>query len=427
MKSTSTTEEVTKEVTGWTTSQVVFATIFVVSVFLAFWLLYRLRGVVFLFFVAMVIGTAIRPGVEWLRRRGISRRSGIVLIYLVIMGLLAGFFALTFPLLAEQTTQVSHNLSQYYTDIREALMNSGNRLLQNIGWRIPSQLNFFVNRSPTTEEVVDQVTQTFFYTNLVMRGILSIVAIFLLAYYWTQESNIFVRMLVRLVSPARRNEIRELLNQAELRMGGYIRGQGILSLAVGLAAFIAYSLIGLPYTLVLAIIAGLMEMVPIFGPILGAIPALLVALSTDPGKVIWVLVATGVIQMLENAWLVPRIMNNSMGVNPIIIILSLVAFSSVFGFPGALLALPLAALIQLIVDRIVLSSEEANGRAQENEIGIQSLVDENQRLLKMIYAGSGNGNSPLNEVPESVRVELNSIANELDGLLQQIKNEDDVT
>ena len=153
----------------------------------------------------MVMGIAIRPGVEWLRRRGISRRLGIVLIYLLIMGLLAGFFALTFPLLAEQTTQVSQNLSQYYTDIREALMNSGNRLLQNIGWRIPSQLNFFLNRSPTTEEVVDQVTQTFFYTNMVVRGILSIVAIFLLAYYWTQESNIFIRMLVRSVPPSRTN------------------------------------------------------------------------------------------------------------------------------------------------------------------------------------------------------------------------------
>src|SRR5688500_3837988 len=427
MKSTSTAEEVTKEVTGWTTSQVVLATIFVVSVFLAFWLLYRLRGVVFLFFVAMVMGIAIRPGVEWLRRRGISRRLGIVLIYLSIVGLLAGFFALTFPLLAEQTTQVSQNLSQYYIDIREALMNSGNRLLQNIGWRIPSQLNFFVNSSPTTEEVVDQVTQTFFYTNLVMRGLLSIVAIFLLAYYWTQESNIFIRMLVRSVPPSRRNNIRELLNLAELRMGGYIRGQGILSLAVGLAAFVAYSLIGLPYSLVLAIIAGLMEMVPIFGPILGAMPALLVALSMDSGKVIWVLVAAGVIQMLENAWLVPRIMKNSMGVNPIIIILSLVAFSSVFGFPGALLALPLAALIQLIVDRIVLVSDEAKGRLEDNEISIQSLVEENQKLLKMIYAGSGNGKSPLNEVSESVRVEINSIANDLDGLLQQIKNEDDVT
>src|SRR5688572_6665928 len=85
----------TAQVTGWTTSQVVFATVFVVCVFLGFWLIYRLRNVVFLFFVAFVLGTTIRPGVEWLRRRGISRRSGIILIYLLMIGLLAGFFALT--------------------------------------------------------------------------------------------------------------------------------------------------------------------------------------------------------------------------------------------------------------------------------------------------------------------------------------------
>jgi predicted PurR-regulated permease PerM len=421
MKSTSTTEEVTQ----WTTSQVVFATIFVVCVFLAFWLLYRLRGVVFLFFVALVIGTALRPGVEWLRRRGISRSSGVILIYILIVSLLTGFLAITFPLITEQATQVSQNFSQYYADFRGALMNSGNRLLQNIGWRIPSQLSFFVNRDLTTEEVVDQVTQTFFYTNLVMRGILSIGAIFLLAYYWTQESNLIIRTLLRLVPSSRRDKVREFIDLAELRMGGYIRGQGLLSLAVGLAAFIAYSLIGLPYTLVLAIIAGLMEMIPVFGPILGAIPAVLVAVSMDPGKAIWVLVASGVIQMLENAWLVPRIMKDSMGVHPIIIILSLVAFSSVFGFPGALLALPLAALIQLIVDRIVQSSNEARERFQEDEIGVQSLMDENQKLLQMIYVGSGNGNSPSNEIPEPVRVEINSIAQELDGLLRQLKHEDE--
>jgi len=421
MKPTSTTEDVT----GWTTGQVVFATIFVVCVFLAFWLLFRLRGVVFLFFVAIVIGTAIRPGVDWLRRRGISRRSGIILIYLLILGLLTGFLAITFPLIAEQTTQVSQNFSQYYLDIRAALVNSGNRLLQNIGWRIPYQLNFFVNRDPTTEEVVDQVTQTFFYTNLVVRGILSIVAIFLLAYYWTQESNFIIRILLRFVSPSRRNEVREFIDLAETKLGGYIRGQGILSLAVGLAAFVSYTLIGLPFALVLAMIAGLMEMIPVFGPALGAIPALLVALSVDPGKAIWILVATGVIQLLENAWLVPRIMNNAMGVNPIIIMLSLVAFGSVFGFPGALLAIPLAALIQLIVDRIVRSSDETKRRFQDDETGVESWMDQNQKLLHMIYAGSGNGDSPVNEVSETVRVEISSIAQELDDLLRQIKNEDE--
>jgi predicted PurR-regulated permease PerM len=423
MKSTSTTEEVT----SWTTSQVVFATIFVVCVFLAFWLLYRLRGVLLLFFVAIVIGTAIRPGVDWLRRRGISRRLGIILIYVLIAGLITGFLALTLPLIAEQTTQVSQNFSQYYDDIRGALMNSGNRLLQNIGWRIPSQLNFFVNRDPTTEEVVDQVTQTFFYTNLVIKGILSIFAIFLLAYYWTQESNLIIRTLLRFMPSSRKDDVREFIDLAETKMGGYIRGQGILSLAVGLAAFISYSLIGLPFALVLSIIAGLMEMIPVFGPALGAIPALLVAVSVDPGKAIWVLVATGVIQLLENAWLVPRIMNNAMGVNPIIIMLSLVAFGSVFGFPGALLAIPLAALIQLIVDRIVRSSDEEKSRFQGDEIGVQSLMEEHQKLLKMIYAASGNGNSFSHEISEPVQMEINSIAQELDELLRQLKIEDEVT
>ena len=134
MKSTATAEEVPR----WTTGQVVLATLFVVSVFLGFWLLYRLRGVVFLFFVAMVIGTAIRPGVEWLRRRGISRRAGVILIYLLIIGLMGGFLAVTFPLLADQATQFSQTVPEYYNALRGALVNSGNRLLQNIGWRLPS-------------------------------------------------------------------------------------------------------------------------------------------------------------------------------------------------------------------------------------------------------------------------------------------------
>lgn len=418
MNSRSTTEEVTK----WTTSQVVFATVFVVCVFLAFWLLYRLRGVVFLFFVAIVLGTAIRPGVEWLRRRGISRRSGIILIYLLIIGVLVGLLALTFPFLADQATQFSQSLPEYYGAVRQALMTSGNRLLQNIGWRLPTLASLFGSTQPTTEEVFDRVTQTLFYTNMVVRGILSIAAIFLLAYYWTQESNLVVRTLLRFVPPSRRNDIREFVNLAETKMGGYIRGQGILSLTVGVGAFIAYSLIGLPFAFILALIAGIMEMVPIFGPILGAIPALLVAVSTDPGKAIWVLVATAVIQLLENAWLVPRIMKDSMGINPIIILLSLVAFSSVFGFPGALLALPLAALIQLIINRVVHAADEANGHIPQREISIQSLIEENRQLLQMTYTDSGNGNPPGREIPENLRVEINSIAQDVDELLRQLEN-----
>ena len=417
-----------EKIMTWTTSQVVLATIFVVCVFLTFWLLYRLRALIFLLFVAIVIGIAIRPAVEWLQRRGISRNTGIIIIYILIAAVVLGFLALTFPVIADQATQLSQNLPHYYSEIRAALVNSGNRLLQNIALRIPSELTLFLSRVPTADgELLTQVTQTVFFANLLVKGILSILAVFLIAYYWTQESSVAIRTLLRLAPLNRRHDIQQFFYLAETKIGGYIRGQAILCLIVGAAAFVLYTLIGLPYTLVLALIAGFMEMVPIFGPALGAIPALMAALSTDPSKAIWVLVATGLIQMMENVLLVPRVMKNSMGVNPIIILLSLVAFGSVFGFAGALLALPLAAIIQLILDRILNPPESSNGQFSEKEADVLSLIDESKRLMHIFdetSKDSNNSNSKdFNEIPESDRLEIKAITQELGEILQKLKEE----
>jgi predicted PurR-regulated permease PerM len=407
-------------VVTWTTSQVVLATIFVVCVFLTFWLLYRLREVLFLFFVAIVVGTAIRPTVDWLHRRGISRATGIIIIYILSAAILTGFLAMILPLLADQATEISRSLPEYYASFRSALIDSGNRLLQNIGWRMPGEISLLVPRDPNSEEVLDQVGQALFYTNVILTGMVGTLAVFLLAYYWTQESNFVVRALLRIVPPKQKKNVREFLQLAETKLGGYIRGQGLLCVAVGLAAFIAYLLIGLPYLLVLSIFAGIMEMVPIFGPALGAIPALLVALSIDPSKAVWVVVATAVIQGLENTVLVPRIMRHSMGVNPIIVLLSLIAFSSVFGFAGALLALPLAAIIQLLVSRVVLTAAESARRAENKELAVQSLINETQQLMQTLYETS-NQNSSFRELPETVRLEMYSLTERLNQILRHIK------
>jgi predicted PurR-regulated permease PerM len=302
------------------------------------------------------------------------------------------------------------------------LINSGNRLLQNIGWRIPSQLTLIINRGPNTEEVLDQVGQTLLYTNLLLKGILGILVVFLLAYYWTQEGNFILRSLLRIMPPQRKKNIREFWHLAETKLGGYVRGQGLLCAAVGATAFLAYLLIGLPYTLVLAIFAGVMEMVPVFGPGLGAIPALLVALSIDPSKALWVVIATMVIQLLENAILVPRIMKYSMGVNPIIVLLSLIAFGSVFGFVGALLALPLAAIIQLLVSRVVLTAAENARKAQDKELQIQSLIHESDELMQTLYENS-NQNPSFRNLPEADRLEMYALTEELNRFLRQIREE----
>jgi predicted PurR-regulated permease PerM len=400
----------------------VLATLFVVCVFLTFWLLYRLRDVLFLFFVAIVVGTAIRPAVDWLHRRGIPRATGIIIIYILIAALVIGFLAMILPLLADQATEISRTIPEYYSGLRSALINSGNRLLQNIGWRLPTQITVLTNTGPDTEEMVDQVGQTLLYTDLVLRGILGTLVVFLLAYYWTQEGNFILRALLRIAPPQRKKSIREFLQLAEMKLGGYVRGQGLLCVAVGVTAFIAYALIGLPYTLVLAVFAGVMEMVPIFGPALGAVPALLVALSIDPSKAIWVVVATSVIQLLENAVLVPRIMKHSMGVNPIIVLLSLIAFGSVFGFIGALLALPLAAIIQLLVSRVVLTAAETSRQAQDKGLQIQSLINESQDLMQALYETS-NQNPAFRDLPEAERLEMYALTEELNQFLRQIQKQ----
>jgi predicted PurR-regulated permease PerM len=408
----------------WTTKQVVTATLFVVCVLLSFWLLYRFRVVVFLFIIAMVIGTTIRPAVEWLYKRGISRPFGIVLIYLMIAAFLAGFLALVVPLIVDQTTRLAQNLPNLQSEFRRALIDSNNLLLQNIGWRIPARFLLPGNSASSAEEVFDRVSQTFYFTGLFLKGVVSVLAVFLLAYYWTQESNFLIRSILRLIPQTHRNNIREFIRIVELKIGGYVRGQGILSLMVGSAAFIAYALIGLPYALVLAIIAGIMELIPVIGPALGAIPAILVALSVGPEKVAWVLAATMVIQLLENTLLVPRIMKSSMGVNPILVLLSLITFSTVFGFPGALLAIPLAAVIQLIFEWSYNSANESSGGSRLNRITIQKLFERSRELAGTFTKSPYEQGSLIHELPEPTRLELTSISHELEKLLRKIDDEE---
>ena len=406
----------------WNTNQIFLATLFVVSVLLFFWLLYRFRTVVFLFFIAIVIGTAIRPAVDWFYKRGITRSAGIILIYLILAAFLAGFLSLVVPLVVDQATQLTSNLPAYQSALRRALLNSNNLILWNIGIRMPSVLFMFGNGNPTAEELIDQVNQTFHYAGLILDGFLSVLAVFLLAYYWTQEGDFLVRNLLRLVPRSYRIDLRDFINVVERRIGGFVRAQGILSLTVGGAAFTAYSLIGLPYALVLGMVAGLMELVPIFGPALGALPAIFVALSVEPGKVIWVLVATGLIQLAENVWLVPRVMKSSMGVNPILTLLSLITLSSVFGFLGALLAIPLAAIIQLIFERIYLSEKDS----KSDRITIQKLQDRSAATANAISEASQKDGSSFKNMSQEIRLEIESIARELDDSLKNVRIKEEV-
>ena len=242
----------------------------------------------------------------------------------------------------------------YYQSLREWMVNYPNQLIVRLSEFLPATLpSLMPALQPTGPQVLANAEQALGYISMTARSIFTTIVILLLAFYWTLDGPRTIQSLLLLVPQGQRESISELISAMETKVGSYIAGQGVLCLVIGIMALVAYLLIGLPNALVLALVAGVLEAVPMLGPLLGAVPAALIALSIAPAKLVWVIVATVVIQQLENSLLVPRVMRKAVGVNPFVTLLAFFAFSSLFGIAGALMAIPMAAIIQLLLDRFV--------------------------------------------------------------------------
>ena len=414
---------------NWSFRRVVWATLVLVSVMFFFWLFYRFYQVVFLLFIAVVVGTVIRPLVNWLNQRGIPRIAGVILVYLLLLLLLAGFLWLLFPLIFEQGSTLAREVPGYYQSLRAEMLKDSNQLLVRLGQLIPATLpGLNTGIAPQTgEEVVASAEQVLGYVLLTAQVIFTAIVILVLTLYWAIDGPRLIKSCLLLVPQDQRDSIGELVSAMEGRIGFFIAGQGILCLVIGIMALISYTLIGLPNALVLALVAGVMEAVPLIGPLLGAVPAGLVALSIGPDRLIWVIIATVVIQQLENSLLVPRIMKKAVGVNPFVTLLALFAFSTLFGLAGALMAIPIAAMIQLVLNHFVFQQatvemEVSEGRDYASRLRYEA-QDLIQDLRKQARHKKRGTDLKINQI-EQVMDEIESITTNLDTLLAQAKKPD---
>lgn len=413
----------------WSTRRVMLATLMVLAVATGFWLLYHYRLAVFILFVAITIGIAMQPLVAWLQRRGLSPTIGALLVYVVLFGLLIGFGFLVVPLLIDQVSAIATLLPDYYDSLREMMINSRSRLIWRLGQQLPLQPpSFSFSTQPPDqpavplteeEETLASVIQILTYSNWIGWGTFVTLATLLLGFYWIIEGERTIRTLLLLMPMNWRDEARDIFAEIEIKVGAYIRGQTLLCLIIGILSLIAYLLIGLPYALVLALIAGLMEAVPWIGPTLGAIPAFLLALTIDPLLAVWVVVATSIIQLLENNVLMPRIMDESVGVNPIVTLLSIAAFGSLLGVVGAILAIPLAAIIQLFLDRFLIGPAAVEQEVPAGRDSFSMLRYEAQALIQDMRQHIRNKELVPDEESDQVEEKIEAIATDLDSVLAQ--------
>ena len=408
----------------WTFPRVAWATLVFVLVALGFWLVYRFHQVVFILFITILIGTVIRPLITWMQQHRIPRIAGVILVYLLFLALFIGLVLLLFPLIAEQSATITSSLPGYYQSLRGLLVHHSDQLIwRTISESLPSRLPDFKPIQQTGQEFMDSAGLALGYVTSAIRFIFILIVILFLSFYWTLDGPRIIQSFLLLLPQGRRESIRDLISAMEAKVGYYIAGQGVLCLMVGVMALVSYLLIGLPNALVLALIAGVLEAVPMIGPLLGAVPAALVALSLGPDKLIWVIVASVIIQQLENSLLVPRVMRKAVGVNPFVTLLAIFAFSSFFGIAGALMAIPMAAIIQLALNHFVFypqtnETETSDGRDYASRLRYEA-QDLAQDLRKQARLEKGGSDLRVKQI-DKVMDEIETITTDLDALLAQV-------
>src|SRR5215213_281095 len=411
----------------WTFRRVVWATLVLVAVAFGFWLFYRFSQVIFILFISTVIGTVIRPAVAWLYQRGLPHKAGVILVYLLLLLLFAGFLLLVFPLISEQGTTIAAAMPDYYQNLRESVANHPNQFVAGLSEFLPAALPSLRPVQQTEQEMMASAGQVAGYVTSLAKGIFTSIIILALAYYWTLEGPSIIQSFRLLIPQTERESISELIAAMESKVGFYMVGQGLLCLVIGVMALLAYLFIGLPNALVLALVAGVLEAVPMIGPLLGAVPAALVALSMGPETLIWVIIATAVIQQLENSLLVPRIMKKAVGVNPFVTLLALFAFSTLFGLAGALMAIPMAAIIQLALNHFVFQQATVEMEASEGRDYASRLRYEAQELahdLRKQARLKKRGSDQAIEQIEQVMDEIETITTSLDTMLARANKPD---
>lgn len=404
----------------WTFRRVVWATLVAGSIALGFWLLYRFNQVVFILFFAVVIGTVVRPVSAWLNRRGLSRMAGVLLVYLLLLILLAGFLLLLFPLIVEQGRTTAAAVPGYYQSLREWAVNHPNHWIDRLSELLPEILPGLAPPQQTGPDLLASAGQALHYVTVAGKLVFLIIVLLVLAFHWTLDGPRTIQSFLLLAPRERRENLRGLVSAMETKITYYVAGKTFLCIVIGLMDLLAYLLIGLPDALLLATIGGVLEALPFIGPTLGAIPAGLVALSIAPSKLMWVVLATLVAQELENAVLTPRVMRKAIGVNPFVTLLAVFAFGTLFGIPGAFIAVPVAAFIQLIFDYFVfhpagVEPEVPDGRDRASRLRYEA-KDLAQGLRKQARLERGGSDSRVKQI-DQVMDEIETITTDLDAIL----------
>lgn len=317
----------------------------VIIILLGVWFLYLIVDVLVMLFAAVIIASAVEPVARWLQQYRIPRILSAAGVYVLALALLSGIVTLLLPPLAEQVTQLAEVLPQLVSHWQERglLMVGGKTEL--VGSLQQLLLRFGGSLSVAGFDVF-QRTRSFF------SGAFTLLFVLIIAFYLVAEQDA-LKKLFRLIVPSRHfSYVAGVLDRMQHNIARWVAAQLTLGIIVGLFVGAGLWIMGVRYALVLGLVAGLLEVIPVIGPILAAIPGVLVGLSQSLLLGVVVLIFYVLVQQAENQFLVPLIMRKAIGLNPLVTLIAVLLGGRLAGVVGVILSVPAAVVISIILSDI---------------------------------------------------------------------------
>ena len=317
----------------------------VIGILIAVGFLWLIRDIIALIFVSFILASAFDPTVDIIQRFRIPRAVGIVVIYVVFFSVLTFVVVGISGPIATEVRNIAQELPKYYAEINASLERfqsanifDGQRVSEIQGGLDQVILNLTRLASGNVLPVVSSI----------FGGLVSILLVLVITFYFSVHEGAVKKFLIWIVPKGREQESVAVMEKIQKKLGLWLRGQVLLSLIIFVVTYVGLKLLGVKYALVLALLAGFFEVIPYLGPILSAVPAVFLSLISPWGgifKAVLVTMLYIVIQQAENNIIVPKVMSRTIGLNPLIVIISILIGVKIAGVVGALMAVPLASAV----------------------------------------------------------------------------------
>jgi predicted PurR-regulated permease PerM len=311
--------------------------------------LWHLRLLIFLFLLGITWAAAMRPGVEWLSRHGVPRAAGVLLHFAAAAGVAALLLWLVVPQAIAQVQQAVGDLPTSRSEIRHAAKSS-----TGIKHDLLVDLQRRLDDLPSASELVHPAITI---TRKALEVLLGVFFTLATAAYWILERERAERLVLSAIAPQRRRVVGSTWNLIDLKLGAFVRGQLLMITFVSITLSSLFALIGLPFWLLLGVFAGIVEVLPVVGPLAAGTLAVGVGLTVDWRHAIYAAIAVWGLRLLQDYVINPHVFGHAVGLSPLIVLFTVTAIALLFGGVYVLLSVPLASILATLVDVILLNRD----------------------------------------------------------------------